>query len=176
MRNAAVTLCLLAAVGPATAADVEYDNKFSHVKVVYGTPSTAAIRTNAPLQEDILINGWAFESGCESIQVSDEYRVAVAPQHGVICFRREKAIVKAKGEKSSCIGRELMSLNVYYRPNGSYIGTDAFGFDLLHNGRVRTVHSATITVLPPLGPLPKVESPSDQEQPGLMPRCPDDIT
>jgi hypothetical protein len=115
---------------------------------------------------------------CEMDQMID-YEITVSPSHGIACFRVETMKLKVtRPNNTQCIGATALGRTVYYRPNGTYVGADAFQYIVLDDRHVATaIADISVIVDPPLAPPVKsTDRPTESIQtPGPMPRCPDTL-
>jgi hypothetical protein len=179
---------LVLAASPALADPLRYTSDYSRVQIFEGNPRKIAIETSAPSQEDVKIFWRTHANGQCGEGVETNFEVLAPPRHGIICYRVETSVVKLQIKKevlsqSSCVGSSMLGRAVYYRPAGSYVGTDSVQFSVLDGKTrlLRAVAGATITISPPLSPQQsQPQSATDAsvvgQAPGPMPRCPDPVT
>ena len=172
MKLFTVVVGIALAASPALAEPLQFTTGYSTVQIVEGHPRQLTIHTVAPLQEDIKVLGRANTNERCEVSAETNYQVIEPPRHGTICFRNEKLVLKTSLGPGKCIGKEVTSRVIYYRPDGGYIGQDSYRYSTNVASRIIAINTADITITEAASPRPKEDPSQTSQAPGPMPQCP----
>lgn len=153
-RGAVVSLAVLLFPPPSQGAADSGLQPSSNLTFLGGRPEKILREIIGRSEEDTRIGShFSLDAECRIDQIFD-YLGVIPPQHGTICYRIETNPVRFNNVpgREKCIGNQVISKVLYYRPSDNYVGIDNFEYQAVFMNVISSIVDTKLTIIPTAHP------------------------